>query len=296
MCRAPTHLSTGGPNVNAVHRDNELGEYLQARRHMTTPSQAGLATSADRRVPGLRREEVALLAGISTDYYTRLEQGRERHPSDQVRHAIARALQLDEDAAAHLYRLGLPAPAAQEARTVVSDELLHLLDGLRDSPAFIVGPAQDILAANTLADALYAGFTRFDNLLRMIFLDPVAREFYLNWPGTATTAVANLRVTAAQFPGDARVERIVGELSLHSPAFTDLWGRHEIRPRTQEDKHFRHPQVGELHLHFEALAITSAPGQHLSVYSAMPGSATADALILLRGLADPRTDQPEGNT
>lgn len=124
-----------------------------------------------RRVPGLRRDEVALLAGVSTDYYIRLEQGRERHPSEQVLRAIGRALRLDEAAAEHLFRLGLPGPAARTATTRVSDELLRLMDNLRDVPAFVVGPAQDILAANAMADALYCGFTRFDNLLRMIFLD-----------------------------------------------------------------------------------------------------------------------------
>lgn len=277
--------------MNVVQRDNELGDYLRARRHLTTPRQAGVPDDRDRRVPGLRREEVALLAGVSTDYYTRLEQGRERHPSGQVLQAIARALRLDDAASGHLFRLGLPAAASRAATTRVSDDLLRLLGGLHESPAFIVGAAQDILAANALAAALYAGFTRFDNLLRMIFLYPFAREFYLDWDTAAETAAANLRAASAEFPDDERIERVVGELSGHSPAFTALWERYEIRPRTREDKHFRHPRVGELHLHFESLAVTSAPGQHLSVYSAKPGSATADALVLLRELAARQDEQ-----
>ncbi|MGW4393807.1 helix-turn-helix domain-containing protein [Amycolatopsis nivea] len=278
-----------------MERDNEFGDYLRARRHLTAPRVVGLPDDSGRRVPGLRREEVALLAGVSTDYYIRLEQGRERHPSEQVLQAIARALRLDEAAAGHLFRLGLPTPAPATATATVSAELLRLLDNLQDVPAFVVGPAQDILAANPMAEALYSGFARFDNLLRMIFLDPFAREFYGNWDTAAETAVANLRDVSTRFADDERVERMVGEISVRSPAFSTLWARYEVRPRTKEDKHFRHPRVGELHLHFEALAVTSAPGQHLSVYSAEPGSASADGLLLLRRLADQDNDTETGN-
>ncbi|TVT56698.1 helix-turn-helix domain-containing protein [Amycolatopsis rhizosphaerae] len=279
-----------------MERNNQLGEYLRARRHLVTPHEAGLPDDLGRRVPGLRRDEVALLAGVSTDYYTRLEQGRERHPSEQVLQAIARALRLDEAAADHLYRLGRPALLPRAVTTRVSDELLRLMENLRDVPAFVVGPAQDILAANPMADTLYAGFARFDNLLRMIFLDPFAREFYGDWDTAAEVAVANLRATSVQFAGDERIERVVGELSVHSPAFAALWARYEVRPRTREDKHFRHPRVGGLHLHFESLAVTSAAGQHLSVYSAEPGSASADGLVLLRRLAEQETTSERGTS
>ncbi|WNE95286.1 helix-turn-helix transcriptional regulator [Streptomyces luomodiensis] len=270
-----------------MESENELGEYLRARRAMTPPGAVGFPDDASRRVPGLRRDEVALLAGVSTDYYIRLEQGRERHPSEQVLQAIARALRLDDAAAAHLFRLGLPVlgPSVPPT-TTVGPELLRLMNGMHDVPAFVVGSAQDVLAANAMARELYRGFARYDNLLRMIFLDPFAREFYGDWDKAARIAVSNLRASSSQFPGDERIERVVGELSVRSPAFAALWARYEVRPRTHEDKHFHHPRVGELHLHFEALAVTSAPGQHLSVYSAAPGSADADGLALLRRLAE----------
>ncbi|MBD0694608.1 helix-turn-helix domain-containing protein [Streptomyces sp. CBMA123] len=269
-----------------MESNNELGAYLRARRAMITPRDVGLLDGGDRRVPGLRRDEVALLAGVSTDYYIRLEQGRERNPSEQVLRAIAAALRLDGTAAGHLFRLGLPVFATAAAAPAVAPELSRLMDGMRDVPAFVVGAAQDVLAANRMARELYRGFARYDNLLRMIFLDPFAREFYVDWDKAAHTAVGNLRASSSQFPKDERIERIVGELGVRSPAFVGLWARYEVRPRTQEDKHFRHPLVGEIRLHFEALAVTSAAGQHLSVYSAEPGSASAAALVQLRRLAE----------
>ena len=203
--------------------------------------------------------------------------------------AIARALRLDEAATAHLLRLGSRTSlASRQAVAAVSPDLLRLMDGMSDWPALVVGAAQDILAANGLAKELYSGFAQFDNLLRMIFRYPFALEFYVDWDAVATTAVANLRASAAQFPGDARIERVVGELAAVSPAVSDRWARYEVRPRAQEDKHFRHPDAGELHRHFESLAVISAPGQHLSVYTAEPGSPSGDGLALLRRLAEQR--------
>ncbi|KUL37513.1 XRE family transcriptional regulator [Streptomyces sp. NRRL F-4489] len=269
-----------------MESENALGDYLRARRAAVAPADVGLPDDGARRVPGLRRDEVALLAGVSMDYYIRLEQGRERHPSEQVLRAIAGALRLDGAAAAHLFRLGLSVFGTTAAATTVAPELLRLMEGMREVPAFVVGAAQDVLAANAMARALYGGFARYDNLLRMIFLDPFAREFYADWDHAARIAVGNLRASSSQFPRDERIERVVGELSVRSPAFTGLWARYEVRPRTHEDKRFRHPQVGEMRLHFEALAVTSAPGQHLSVYSAEPGSAGADALVLLGRLSE----------
>jgi transcriptional regulator with XRE-family HTH domain len=273
-----------------MDRGNALGEFLGARRALVSPATVGLPEDGTRRVPGLRREEVALLAGVSTDYYVRLEQGRERHPSRQVLEALACALRLDEDAARHLYRIGLPdllttTPATTTVATVAAP-LRQLLDQMHSVPAFVVGPGQDVLAANALAEVLYRGFARFDNLLRMIFLDPHAREFYADWDQAARVAVRNLR--AATAVPDERTEQIVGALTVRSPAFASLWARYEVGPRTQEDKHFRHPDVGEIRLHFEKLTIASAPGQHLSVYTAEPGSAAADSLALLTSLAADR--------
>ncbi|WP_344420444.1 helix-turn-helix transcriptional regulator [Pseudonocardia ailaonensis] len=270
-----------------MDRGNALGEFLGARRALVSPATVGLPEDGTRRVPGLRREEVALLAGVSTDYYVRLEQGRERHPSQQVLEGLACALRLDEDAAAHLYRIGLPAQLAMApVTTAVAAPLRQLLDQMHAVPAFVVGPGQDVLAANALAEVLYRAFARFDNLLRMIFLDPHAREFYADWDQAARVAVRNLRASTAV--PDQRTEQIVGALTVRSPAFASLWARYEVRPRTQEDKHFHHPDIGEIRLHFEKLTIASAPGQHLSVYTAEPGSAAADGLALLTSLAADR--------
>lgn len=266
---------------------NELGDFLRARRNATMPREVGLPSVASRRVPGLRREEVALLAGVSTDYYARLEQGRERFPSPQVLQAITRVLRLDDPAAAHLFRLGHCAPlATAEPDGPVSPQVRRIMDGLRDVPAFVVGRAQDILAANRMAEALYAGFERFDNLLQMIFLDPFAREFYADWDRAAGIATGNLRASSARFPDDERIEQLVGALTVRSEAFAACWVRYDVRPRTRELKEFRHPHVGALRLTYEALDVLSSPGQHLSVYGAEPDSPSADALTLLRRLTE----------
>ncbi|WP_369394741.1 helix-turn-helix domain-containing protein [Streptomyces sp. CG1] len=275
-------------------RANELGNFLRARRDLVSPERAGLPPRTSRRVKGLRREEVALLAGVSTDYYTRLEQGRERHPSEQVLGAVARALHLDDDAAAHLFRLAQPAPrTAAGPVTTVSPELRRLMDHFLDLPACIVGPALDILAANHSAGQLYSGFARMDNQLRMLFLDPAGRRFYRDWDRAARSLVSSLRAQAAPFPDDPRVAQVIGELSLRSPAFADLWARYDVRPCTSDDKPLWHPRVGEMYLHYEAFTVASAPGQRLLVYSAEPGTPSADALVLLRALADdPRPGRP----
>ncbi|TNC25423.1 helix-turn-helix domain-containing protein [Amycolatopsis alkalitolerans] len=267
--------------------DNELGEFLRARRDLVSPRQAGLPGDGERRVPGLRREEVALLAGVSTDYYIRLEQGRERHPSDQVLDAIARALRLDEDGATHLFRLAMPAPqvATRVSPPTVDPELRTLMEHFIHAPATVLGPALDVLAANSLSTALYAGFARFDNLARMVFLDPAAVEFYLDWDSVARSTVASLRAASAPFHDDPRVSEVVGELTVRSPAFASYWARHEVRPRRAERKRFRHPLVGELEVHAQALSVTNAPGQQLFVYSAEPGSPSADGLTLLGRLS-----------
>lgn len=154
-----------------------------------------------------------------------------------------------------------------------------------------MGRAQDILAGNVIAEELYSGFQRFDNLLRMIFLDPFAREFYADWDQVARIAVGNLRASSARFPDDERIERIAGALTVRSEAFTTHWMHYDVRPRTREVKEFRHPEVGSLRLSFESMAVESAPGQHLSVYSAEPGSSSADGLILLRRLSEQRLDE-----
>ncbi|WP_327328106.1 helix-turn-helix transcriptional regulator [Streptomyces sp. NBC_01210] len=268
--------------------ENALGGFLRARRAQLRPEDTGLPTSGRRRVPGLRREEVATLAGVSTDYYMRLEQGRERHPSQQTLEAVARALQLEDEAVAHLYRVATPttrrtrrAPRVER----VGPHLRRLLDTWSDTPAFVLGHALDILARNRLAGALYAGFTHYDNLLRMTFLDPTAHGFYRDWDRAGESSVATLRRAAGFDPEDPRLRELVGELSMKSADFRVLWARHDVRGKTREAKLFHHAQVGDLELHYEAFTVNSAPTQQLIVYQAEPGSTSADALALLGSLS-----------
>ncbi|MGW6906767.1 helix-turn-helix transcriptional regulator [Streptomyces sp. NPDC054940] len=274
--------------------ENALGGFLRARRAQLRPEDAGLPTSGRRRVPGLRREEVATLAGVSTDYYMRLEQGRERHPSRQVLEAVAKALRLDDDAVAHLYRVATPttrrtrrAPRIER----VSPHLRQLLDTWSDTPAFVLGNSMDILARNQLAAALFAGFRSCDNLLRMTFLDPAAHHFYRDWDRAAESCVAALRRAAGIDPDDPRLIEIVGELSMKSAEFRALWARHDVRGKTREAKLFHHVEVGELELHYEAFTVNSAPGQQVIVYQAETGSPSADALALLGSLTALPTPQ-----
>jgi transcriptional regulator with XRE-family HTH domain len=268
--------------------DNALGGFLRARRARLRPEDAGLPTTGRRRVPGLRREEVATLAGVSTDYYMRLEQGRERHPSRQVLESVAKALRLDGDAVAHLYRVATPtARRTRRAHRIerVSPNLRRLLDTWGATPAFVLGGAQDILARNQLAAALFADFTSCDNLLRMTLLDPAARHFHRDWERAAESCVAALRRAAGIDPDDPRLIEIVGELSVKSTEFRALWARHDVRGKTREAKLFHHAEVGDLELHYEAFTVNSAPGQQVVVYQAEPGSPSADALALLGSLS-----------
>lgn len=258
---------------------NDLGDFLRARRGEITPVAAGIIENGERRVPGLRREEVALLAGVSTDYYTRLEQGRERHPSDQVLDALARVLRLDETAVSYVSGLAQPPPrsATRESSPVVRSSLLDFLVETVAAPATLTGPALDVLAANALARALYGSFARFDNLVRMVFLDPAAREFYCDW--------------------DTAARGVVGELTMRSPAFLHYWSRREVRPRTNENKHLRHDRVGDLHLRYQAFDVCDEPGQQMYAYTAPAGSPSADALTLLGRLAPiPRVRDATGRS
>lgn len=271
-----------------AHRSAELSSFLRARRQALTPQEAGLIPGTGRRVQGLRREELALLAGLSTDYYRRLEQGREHRPSLQVLRALARALRLDAHATAYLISLVHPDPltAPLPATTTASAGVRLLLNNGLRVPAFAVDLGLNILAINAAGRALYSGFADTSNLARMVFLDPAARSFYPHWHHVATQTVGNLRWGLTRFPGDDRVAEVVDELSPRSSVFTELWATHHVRPRSSEDKLFQHPRLGDLHLHFEALEVADAPDQRLFVYCALDGGPSPDAVALLETLTE----------
>ncbi|WP_262057437.1 helix-turn-helix transcriptional regulator [Streptomyces sp. STR69] len=267
-----------------------LGRFLRSRRERVSPADAGLAGSGRRRVPGLRRDEVAALAGVSPGYYSRLEQGRELSPSVSVLEAMARALRLGDEDRRELFRLARP--TARRTRQPVRVErvrphLRQLIESWTGTPAFIVGHAQDLLATNALTDALYGDFAQQDNVLRMLFLDPAAKMFYRNAERAKDRAVADLQQTAASTPEDPRILELVGELSVRSGEFRSLWAREYTRVPPYEVKRMRHSVVGELELRHEALNIRSAPGQQLIVLQAEPDSPSADALALLGSLSLP---------
>ncbi|MFC6066071.1 helix-turn-helix domain-containing protein [Streptomyces ochraceiscleroticus] len=267
--------------------DNHLGDFLRARRAGLQPEDVGMASYGARRVAGLRREEVAVLAGVNADYYTRLEQGRERNPSSQVLDALSRALRLDADSRAHLYRLAGVAPSegtSVHAVEQVSPALRQLMDGYPNTPAFVMNRTLDLLAVNALADALYAPFSPADNLARMTFLDPAGRHFYADWDRAAQATVANLRAAAGFAPDNPRLRELVRTLTEHSADFARLWNAHTVRGKTQDAKHLRHPEVGPLTLTYQAFDVRDAPGQQLVIYHAEPGTPSAQSLHLLGSL------------
>lgn len=269
--------------------DSELGDFLRSRRSQVTPEDAGLHSYGVRRVPGLRREEVAILAGLSADYYTRLEQGRERNPSAQVLDALSRALRLDADQEMHLYRLARLAPVVRGsgAGEAVAPALIQLMNTFDSAPAFVVNPFLDILARNRLAEALFSSFTVTDNMVRMVFTDPAAASFYADWHHAAQALVATLRLAVGHGP-DARLSALVDELSAASPTFGRFWAQGHVRGKTSDVKSLIHPEVGALDLNFQAFDVRDKPGQQLIVYQAEPGSASEQALTLLGSLTATR--------
>ncbi|NEA98441.1 helix-turn-helix transcriptional regulator [Streptomyces sp. SID13726] len=275
--------------------DNRLGLFLRARRALVRPEEAGLPAGSRRRVAGLRREEVAVLAGVSTDYYVRLEQGRERSPSAQVVDALARVLGLEDEATDHLHRLARPGGSGHRARPeTVGPALLRMMEDWHRTPAVVLGRCLTVLAHNVLGGALFAGHAHSGDLMRLVFLDPDAREFYPDWESVAVNAVAALRASAGTAHEDPLMIATVGELSLRSEEFRRLWARHDFRRKTHESKRFRHPLVGELTLDYESLTVNSAPDQQLVVYQARPGSPSEQALALLGSLA--AAEVPDGST
>ncbi|MFJ4648235.1 helix-turn-helix transcriptional regulator [Streptomyces bobili] len=277
-----------------------LGRFLRSRRELLSPAAVGLPSTGRRRVPGLRRDEVAALAGVSASYYMRLEQGRELNPSHRVLEAVARVLQLSDEDRLHLFRTVQPTTRRMRSAFRVeraSPPLRQLIESWTRTPAFIIGHAQDVLAANDLAQALYCDFTQRDNILRMLFLDPAAKDFYRNPQRAKHRAVADLQQTATQTPDDPRILELVGELSVRSGEFRSLWAREYSRVPPYEIKQMHHSAIGDLELRHEALNIRSAPGQQLIVLQADPGSASADALSLLGSISAPTlSDRQEPGT
>ncbi|GLY15020.1 helix-turn-helix transcriptional regulator [Kineosporia rhizophila] len=263
--------------------ENRLGEYLRARRALVTPEQLGLPGGSGRRVPGLRREEVALLAGISADYYLRLERGRDKNPSLQVLQALARVLQLDEVEAEYLLGLGTPRPRPRRAARAekVPARAHHLLAALQ-VPAFVEGRYFDVLAANRLALAFSPRLAPGHNRLRSLLLDPQEREFHDDWEGAVEGFVAAFRGSLGDRTDDPRVIELVGELSLASNRFRTLWARHDVSRLMGGTVAVQHPGLGRLQLHRDKLPLD---GLTLVVYYADQGSESAGKLGLLGPLA-----------
>ncbi|MFI5708055.1 helix-turn-helix transcriptional regulator [Kribbella sp. NPDC051620] len=273
----------GPPLRNGSGTKKALGAFLRARRELVTPQQAGIADLGVRRVPGLRREEVAMLAGISADYYLRLERGRDRNPSQQVLESIARVLRLDDEHLAHLKSLVSEAPRPRGRRSPVEippSGALKLLDSLAQ-PAFIEGRYFDILASNTLARALSPGLAAGGNQLRDLFLDPAEQALHPDWQDVTECLIANLRQSVGNDLDDPRLIELTTELSRASARFRELWARHEVRGQRGTPLRINHPQVGELTLNRERLRIDGAEDLKLVVYHPDAGSSDADKLALL---------------
>ena len=265
---------------------NLLGDHLRARRELLSPERAGIPAGGVRRVPGLRREEVAQLAGISADYYLRLEQGRDRNPSRQVLEAIARVLQLDDDTTAYLIGLTEQRPPKRRRRRkeTVPPGMVKFLAAV-GLPAFVEGRYLDVLAANPLAEAISPRLVAGANRLRDVFLDPAEQALFPDWHLATQSLVAGFRQSVGTETGDPRFIELVGELSLASPRFRELWARHDVANRRGATVRFAHPQVGELVLNREKLLLSDAPGLVLAVYHPDPGTDAADKLALLGSAA-----------
>jgi len=276
----------------------EVREFLMSRRAKITPELAGLPAGANRRVSGLRRTEVATLAGVSVEYYAKLERGAIAGASSSVLDAIARALQLDDTERTHLFNLaraadGIPVSGRSRRRAtrnpVSRPSLQWALDTITEGIAFVRDQHQDLLATNALGRAFYSPVIgsagRTPNLARFQFLDPASREFYPDWEVFAGMCVSIMRAEAGRDPNDKGLQDLVGELSTKSDTFRTLWGAHDVRSHGSGTKRFNHPVVGELVLAYEELAITADPGTVLMIYTAEPGAPSAERLRLLASWA-----------
>ncbi|MCU1689025.1 MAG: hypothetical protein JWN20_953 [Jatrophihabitantaceae bacterium] len=281
-----------------------MREFLASRRARITPDQAGLpAYGGNRRVKGLRREEVALLAGVSVDYYIRMERGDLGGASEAVLDGVANALHLDDAEREHLFALARSAGPTSTRRarlnpTSVRPVIQQVLDAITEAPAWIRNGRHDILAMNPLARALYspvldsavAGATakRAANTTRFMYLDPAARKFFVDYDHLATDAASMLRLEAGRNPHDKDLITLVGELSTQSELFRQHWASHNVKFHRSGRKRLRHPAVGELDLNFEAMGLPSEPGLRLNIYTADPNTPTADGLKLLASWAATR--------
>jgi transcriptional regulator with XRE-family HTH domain len=273
----------------------EIREFLSTRRARITPEQAGLPVyGGNRRVKGLRREEVAMLAGVSVDYYVRMERGSLAGASESVLNALADALRLDEAERAHLYSLaresGSHGPQRRRsAPTAVRAGIQQVLDAMTDSPAWVRNGRHDIVAMNQLARALYspvlANPRRPANTALFVYLDPAATEFFVDYDRIANDAAAMLRLEAGRNPHDKALIELVGELSTRSDLFRRRWASHDVKFHRSGQKRLRHPVVGQLDLDFEGMEIASSPGLHLNIYTAAAGTPAADGLKLLASWA-----------
>ena len=284
-----------------MDRSTEFREFLRTRRARITPAQAGLAPHAGaRRVPGLRREEVAQLAGVSVDYYIRLERGRTQGVSETVLDAVARALRLDETERAHLFDLAQPATGRAKPRRVLSPQrvrpaVYRTLDSLA-LPALVQGRRMDVLAANKLGSALFVDFEarprRERNFARYLFLDETARALYADWDFAARDCVATLHLYAGRHPDDPQLTELIGELSVHSDIFRRMWADHDVLAHTTGTKRLHHPLVGELTLDYVVLAVEGDPDQSLVILTPEPASPTAEALGILASWTSAGTGPP----
>lgn len=272
---------------------NEVRDFLMARRAAITPEQAGMPGGGDRRVSGLRREEVALLAGVSLDYYTRLERGRIHGASEAVLDAIADALRMTDVERAHLHDLarGVPAtPAARSRGRGAEQRLRESVQRVLDNmtvPAVVYNAQQDLIASNLLGRALFAPHFDADrpNLARFIFLDSRARDFYADWPLACSLTAAMLRYQAGRDPLNTELTALIGELATRSARFRQDWADQDVHEHRTGTKTYRHPEVGEIELHYDVFEMPGEPGLSIGTYTAVPGTADADALALLASSA-----------
>lgn len=270
---------------------NALGEFLRARRRLLAPAEAGIPLTGRRRAPGLRREELAMLAGISMPYYIRLEQGQDRHPSPQVVDALGRALRLDDATFAYFKRLAgqVPIETCPPGEESVRSTVAQLVHGLHGVAALVIGRYRDVLIANRLATTLHVAYTPGTNLLRFLFLDPLAPDRVIDWDQVARQAVSTLRADSSANIDDVHLAQLIDELSRESQQFREWWTRHEATTFTTGQLRFNNPVVGPITVNFESFPIAGAVGQSLGIAFPAVGGVDEQKLEQLRKLVDEPT-------